>query len=210
MYINENNKMTVSGEVVSDFKFSHKSCGEGFYLFDLKVDRKSDESDIVPILVSERILDVSVSAIGANIRVTGELRTHSKQIENKSLLIIFMFAKDIENIESDKFVYENEIVLRGFVGKDPKYRETPRGREVADVILAVNRKYRKSDYIPLLVWERDARFISIKEVGTEIEVVGRFQSREYRKKIGEDEFETRTAYEVSVSKMEVLERGSKN
>lgn len=206
----ENNMVTLRGEIISDFQFSHETFREKFYLFDLKAERHSDAIDILPVIVSERLLDVKSSAIGAKVVVNGQLRSFNKQCGEKRKLILTVFTRDIENVEESDFYNENEIVLRGYICKEPVYRKTPLGREITDLVLAVNRPYGKSDYIPCICWERNARFLAMQQVGTEVEITGRFQSREYTKRIGETEYETRTVFEVSVSKLEVIENECKN
>lgn len=201
----ENNRATLRGEIVSDFQFSHEVFGEKFYLFDLKTERRSGTADILPVIVSERMLDVNSSAIGARVNINGQLRSFNETHGEHRKLILTVFARDIENVDEETELYdENIIVLRGYICKTPVYRKTPLGREVADLMLAVNRPYGKSDYIPCICWERNARFLAMLPVGTEIKIEGRFQSREYNKKIGEKEYETRTAFEVSVSRLEVV------
>ena len=199
----ENNNVILSGEITSDFRFSHEVFGEKFYLFDLKVNRFSENFDILPILVSERLVNVKQSALGATARIEGQLRSYSKRVGEKSHTIISVFVNEIENIDGSDFS-ENLVEIQGFVCKEPIYRKTPLGKDIADFWLAVNRPYGKSDYIPCIAWGRDAIFMGSQEVGTEIKVTGRFQSREYSKRIGEDLFETRTAYELSVQKLEVV------
>lgn len=203
MRFNENNEVILAGEIVSDFQFSYEVLGEGFYLFDLKVSRNSGNFDVLPVIVSERVVNVKESAIGATVKVEGQLRSYNKHIENRSHVILTMFTQKIENLEEGK-EYKNRVKLRGFICKQPTYRQTPLGRDISDFTIAVNRPYGKSDYIPCIAWSRNAVFLSMQDVGTEIEIEGRFQSREYKKRIGEEEFEIRTAFEVSVSNLEVV------
>lgn len=205
MKINDNNVVALKGEVISDFQFSHEVFGEGFYLFDLKVERCSAVVDILPILVSERLINVKESAIGARVIINGELRSYSKQSGEYRKVILTVFVKEIENVEETAEFDCNEIKLCGFLCKQPVYRKTSLSKmEITDFILAVNRPYGKKDYIPCICWERNARFLAMQPIGTEIEIEGRFQSREYKKLIGEGEYETRTAFEVSVGKLEVV------
>lgn len=202
----ENNKVTLSGEIVSNFEFSHECYGEGFYTAMLVCDRKSRKEDIVPIMVSERIVDVKADWIGWFVRVSGQFRSYSKHEGGRRHLILSVFAREFEVIGMLIFDdNKNQIFLDGHICKKPTYRETPLGREIADILLAVNRSYGKSDYIPCIAWGRNARFASGLEVGTRLQVDGRIQSREYQKRISDDEYETRTAYEVSVEKVEKVE-----
>lgn len=200
----DNNKVSICGEVVSGFTYSHDVFGEGFYLFDLKVNRLSDTEDIIPVMVSERIINVDNDYIGKAIDIKGQFRSYNKHNEEKSRLVLSVFAREVEVIDGI-YGIDNDIFLDGFVCKPPIYRKTPLGRDIADVLLAVNRPYGKSDYIPCILWGRNARFSESFEVGERIKVWGRIQSREYHKRIADEEFEKRTAYEVSVAKVESVE-----
>lgn len=203
----ENNQVTISGEIVSDFEFSHEVYGEKFYITQLEVERKSEITDIVPIMVSDRLADVKKDWTGQFAKISGQFRSFNKHEESKNRLVLSVFAREFEVLEDDgtiKPIDENKIFLDGYICKQPTYRKTPLGREIADILLAVNRPYGKSDYIPCIAWGRNARFAETLEVGTRLKVLGRIQSREYQKKISDNEYETRTVYEVSVSKLEVL------
>lgn len=202
----ENNQVVIMGEIVSDFVFSHEIFGEGFYMVDVKVPRLSDSSDIIPLMVSERLIDVDEDFKGLNIMVQGQFRSYNRHEERKNRLVLSVFAREIEFVEeTPESSKTNQIYLDGYICKEPIYRKTPLGREIADLLLAVNRPYGKSDYIPCICWGRNARFASGFVVGTRCEVWGRIQSREYMKKLSEDDVEKRVAYEVSVSKLEFLE-----
>lgn len=202
----ENNQVMVMGEIVSDFTYSHEIYGEGFYMVEMKVQRLSDSTDIIPIMVSERLLDVNEDYRGCIVVVSGQFRSYNRHEEHKNKLVLSVFAREIEFLdelwESTK---TNQIFLDGYICKEPVYRKTPLGREIADLLLAVNRPYGKSDYIPCICWGRNARYASGFQVGDRCLVWGRIQSREYMKKVSEDEIERRVAYEVSVSKLELPE-----
>lgn len=202
----ENNQVTLMGEIVSEFGYSHEIYGEGFYMADLQVNRLSDSADLIPLMVSERLLDVTQNYVGAKIAVIGQFRSYNRHEERKNKLVLSVFAREIEFIdeigESSK---TNQIFLDGYICKEPIYRKTPLGREIADLLLAVNRPYGKSDYIPCICWGRNARFASSFEVGNRCVVWGRIQSREYMKKLSDEEVEKRIAYEVSVSKLDLVE-----
>ena len=199
----ENNQVTIMGKIVSGFLYSHEIYGEGFYMVDVEVERLSDSTDIIPVMISERLLDVSQDYVGTCISVNGQFRSYNRHEEKKNKLVLSVFAREIEFIdEIDENAKSNQIFLDGFICKEPIYRKTPLGREIADVLLAVNRPYGKSDYIPCISWGRNARFASSFQVGDRCMVWGRIQSREYMKKISEEEQEKRVAYEVSVSKLE--------
>ena len=202
----ENNQVTIMGEVVGDFTFSHEIFGEGFYMVDVEVARLSESFDVIPVMVSERLLDVSADYKGCNLCVTGQFRSYNRHEEKKNKLVRSVFAREIEFIDViEESAKTNQIYLDGYICKEPVYRKTPLGREIADLLLAVNRPYGKSDYIPCICWGRNARYVSNFTVGSRCLVWGRIQSREYMKKISEEMTEKRVAYEVSVSKLELAE-----
>lgn len=203
----ENNQVTIMGEITGDFVYSHEIYGEGFYMVDVKVARLSDSSDVIPLMVSERLLNVKEDYKGAYICVSGQFRSYNRHEERKNRLVLSVFAREIEFLEEiGEGAKTNQIYLDGFICKEPIYRKTPLGREIADLLLAVNRPYGKSDYIPCICWGRNARYASTFEVGSRCGVWGRIQSREYMKKLSEEQSERRVAYEVSVSKLELLEK----
>lgn len=194
------------GEVVSDFVFSHEIFGEGFYMVDVNVPRLSDSSDVIPLMVSERLIDVEEDYKGLNIMVQGQFRSYNRHEERKNRLVLSVFAREIEFVdETPESSKTNQIYLDGYICKEPIYRKTPLGREIADLLIAVNRPYGKSDYIPCICWGRNARFASNFSVGTRCEIWGRIQSREYMKRLSDEDAEKRIAYEVSVSKLELVE-----
>lgn len=202
----ENNQVSIVGEVVSDFSFSHEVFGEGFYMLNVSVRRLSDSCDVIPLMISERLIDVNEDYRGAYIQATGQFRSYNRHEEKKNRLVLSVFVRELEFIEEEvENAKTNQIFLDGFICKMPVYRKTPLGREIADILLAVNRPYGKSDYIPCICWGRNARFASGFEVGGHTQIWGRIQSREYMKKIDEEESERRVAYEVSVSKLEYLD-----
>ena len=202
----ENNQVVIMGEIVSDFSFSHEIFGEGFYMVDVKVERLSDSNDMIPVMVSERLIDVTSDYRGQNIMVTGQFRSYNRHEERKNKLVLSVFARESEFVdETPEGSKTNQIYLDGYICKEPIYRKTPLGREIADLLLAVNRPYGKSDYIPCICWGRNARYANNFHVGTRCEIWGRIQSREYMKKLSEDQVEKRVAYEVSVSKLELLD-----
>ncbi len=201
----ENNQVTVMGTIVSSYRFSHEIFGENFYMVDVEVPRLSESADIIPVMISERIVDVDADARGLNVIINGQFRSYNRHESRKNRLLLSVFARDIEFVEE---VMENEktnqIYLDGYICKPPVYRKTPLGREITDLLLASNRPYGKSDYIPCICWGRNARYASGFEVGARCQIWGRIQSREYMKKISEEELEKRIAYEVSVSKLELF------
>jgi len=202
----ENNKVSVIGEITSEFTFSHEVFGEGFYLTTILVNRLSDQVDEIPLMVSERLMDVNRDYRGGIIEATGQFRSFNRHEGSRNRLVLSVFAREI-NFPDDYADYTktNQIYLDGYLCKTPIYRKTPLGREIADLLIAVNRPYGKSDYIPCIAWGRNARYAYNFEVGSRIRVWGRVQSREYTKKIGEEDMEKRIAYEVSVSKLEFVE-----
>ena len=200
----ENNQVSLVGEIVSDFTYSHKVYGEKFYMVDMAVKRISDFADTIPLMVSERLINVNEDFRGIYLSVSGQFRSFNRHEETRNRLVLSVFVRELEVLET---VYEddneNQIFLDGYICKEAVYRKTPLGREIADLLVAVNRSYGKSDYIPCICWGRNARFASTFEVGTHVQIWGRIQSREYVKKISDTEVENRVAYEVSVSKIEL-------
>lgn len=201
----ENNQVVLTGRIVSQFAFSHEVFGEGFYLTDLEVQRLSNQIDVIPVMVSDRLVDVTSDATDQVWEIEGQFRSYNKHEEGKNRLVLSVFAREVNILSDFEGNDTNSITLFGYICKPPVYRKTPLGREIADILLAVNRPYGKSDYIPCICWGRNARFASDLSVGTGLDVQGRIQSREYLKKISEDETEKRVAYEVSVSKIDVAE-----
>ena len=202
----ENNQVTIMGEIVSDFSYSHEVYGEGFYMVEVSVHRLSSFVDYIPVMVSERLVNVQESAEGKCVYITGQFRSFNRHEEHKNRLVLSVFAREFELVEQfEKENAANQIFLDGFICKESVYRKTPLGREIADLLVAVNRSYGKSDYIPCICWGRNARFAGKLKVGEHVAVWGRIQSREYQKRIGNDQIISKTAYEVSVSKMECLE-----
>ena len=211
----ENNYLTLVGEVTGEKRFSHEIYGESFYVFNLSIPRLSGNSDIIPITVSERLIKEDTLMEGKKLLVKGQFRSYNSYENEKNRLILTVFAKDIIEVEENneeeenemvkKDTITNEVVLVGYICKKPIYRQTPFGREISDLLLAVNRAYNKSDYIPCIAWGRNARFCQNLEVGTEVKVVGRVQSRNYEKKHEDGTVETRVAYEVSVGSLEVID-----
>jgi len=203
----ENNQVTVMGEIVSDFTFSHEIFGEGFYLVDVKVQRLSESVDVIPVMTSERLIDVNADYKGALISVSGQFRSYNRHEERRNKLVLSVFAREIEFVdEVEESAKSNQIFLDGYICKPPIYRKTPLGREIADVLLAVNRPYGKSDYIPCICWGRNARYAGSFQVGDRCMIWGRIQSREYVKKLDEETMEKRVAFEVSVGKLELCDK----
>lgn len=177
-------------------------------MVDVKCKRLSESYDIIPVMVSERLIDVTGDYTGALICVIGQFRSYNRHEEHKNRLVLSVFAREIGFIEEmEESSKTNQIFLDGYICKEPVYRKTPLGREIADLLLAVNRPYGKSDYIPCICWGRNARYANQFKVGERCAVWGRIQSREYMKKLDEDNVEKRIAFEVSVSKMELGEGG---
>ena len=199
----ENNQVSIMGKIASQFTFSHQVFGEGFYMLDVLVKRLSDSEDRIPVMVSERLVDVTEDYEGEYIQVTGQFRSYNRHEEKKNRLVLSVFAREISFVEDeDDSVKSNQIFLDGYICKPPVYRKTPLGMEIADLLIAVNRPYGKSDYIPCICWGRNARYASAFQVGGHVLIWGRIQSREYMKRLSDTESEKRTAYEVSVSKLE--------
>ena len=224
----ENNYLTLVGKVTSEKRFSHEIYGERFYSFDLLVPRLSGTPDIIPVTASERLFTDEMMVEGTKLLIKGQFRSYNSYENEKNKLILTVFAKDIEKLEEEvqeveeiesvdeeseetakrefirKDAVTNEVVLVGYICKKPIYRQTPFGREIADILLAVNRAYNKSDYIPSIAWGRNARFCQNIEVGTEVKIVGRIQSRNYEKKLEDGSIIKKVAYEVSIGSLEVV------
>lgn len=202
----ENNQVTIMGEIASEFIFSHEVFGEGFYTMEVSVKRLSNSDDIIPLMVSERLIDVTQDFRGEHIEAYGQFRSYNKHEDEKNKLVLSVFVREILFVEEElDGTKSNSIFLDGYICKTPIYRKTPLGREIADLLLAVNRPYGKSDYIPCICWGRNARFASSFEVGEHVHILGRIQSREYVKRISETESKKRIAYEVSVGKLECVD-----
>ena len=194
-----NNKVYLKGEIVTEAKFSHEIYGEGFYEMEVMVKRLSGQSDVLPVTISERLIESKNLKIGSEICAIGQFRSYNKQVDGKSKLMLTVFVRELLDYDYGK--NPNNIALLGYICKPPIYRTTPFNREIADVLIAVNRAYNKSDYIPCIAWGRNARFVKNLTVGEKIAISGRIQSREYQKKLSETETKLMTAYEVSVSKL---------
>ena len=215
----ENNYLTLVGRVTGEKKFSHEIYGEKFYTFNLSIPRLSGNADIIPITISERLISEDTLTEGKKLLIKGQFRSYNSYQNEKNRLILTVFAKDIQGIEEPAEQEENdivkkeettnEVVLIGFVCKKPIYRQTPFGREIADLLLAVNRAYNKSDYIPTIAWGRNARFCQNLEVGAQVKIVGRVQSRQYEKKYEDGTSEMKVAYEVSICSLELLNEEGK-
>lgn len=200
----ENNQVHLRGKMVTGFSFSHELLGEGFYTAQVTVDRLSEVTDTIPIMVSERLIDVTQDYIGKYVEIRGQFRSYNQYNEEHNRLILHVFATKMEILEEEDYPI-NKIYLDGYICKPTVYRKTPLGREISDVLLAVNRSYHKSDYIPCICWGRNARYASSLEVSSHLQMEGRIQRRESSKRISETETESRTAYEVSVGSMKLLE-----
>ena len=199
----ENNQVTIMGKVATEFSFSHEVFGEGFYMVEVEVKRLSNSEDRIPLMISERLIDVTQDYTGEYIMVHGQFRSYNRHEEQKNRLVLSVFVREISFMEEEPDgTKTNSIWLDGYICKEPIYRKTPLGREIADLLLAVNSPYGKSDYIPCICWGRNARYASGFEVGEHVQLLGRIQSREYVKRISDTETEKRVAYEVSVSKLE--------
>lgn len=199
----ENNQVTIMGKVATEFSFTHEVFGEGFYMVEVEVKRLSNSEDRIPLMISERLIDVTQDYTGEYIMVHGQFRSYNRHEEQKNRLVLSVFVREISFMEEEPDgTKTNSIWLDGYICKEPIYRKTPLGREIADLLLAVNRPYGKSDYIPCICWGRNARYASGFEVGEHVQLLGRIQSREYVKRISDTETEKRVAYEVSVSKLE--------
>lgn len=195
----QNNRVFLKGTIASEARFSHEVYGEGFYEMDVVVKRLSGQEDVLPITVSERLIESKGLKKGSELCAVGQFRSYNKLIDGKSKLMLTVFIREI--VQDTGARNPNNIVLSGYICKPPVYRTTPFAREISDVLIAVNRAYNKSDYIPCIAWGRNAKFVKNLAVGERIALAGRIQSREYTKKISETETKIMTAYEVSICKL---------
>lgn len=203
----ENNVVTIAGKVFSNAEFSHEVYGEGFYSFLLEVPRLSECYDRIPVTISERLINKQQLELGRHVEIEGQFRSYNNYHSEGNKLILTVFAREINFLDEDAVVKNpNQIFLNGFICKKPVYRTTPFGREITDILLAVNRPYNKSDYIPCIAWGRNARYSESLEVGDNIKIWGRIQSRDYQKKYENGEVVTKTAFEVSITKMELVSK----
>ncbi len=209
--IENTNEVVIVGKLRGRMEFSHKIYGEGFYNFFLEVPRLSGYTDILPVTVSERLIyGMDLEVCDNNLEIQGQLRSYNKLVEGNNRLILTVFARELGILDSDdKVKNPNHIFLDGYVCKKPLYRTTPFGREITDLLVAVNRSYGKSDYIPCIAWGRNARFAEKLLVGDRIKIWGRVQSREYQKRRHDGEVVNKTAFEVSISKMESVNENNK-
>jgi len=203
---NGNNFIDIGGRITSEFEFSHEIYGEGFYRFDVEVGRLSGAGDILPVTVSERIVDKEAMIPGQLVRINGQIRSYNNYVEvdKRNKLVLTVFARDLEIICDLPEQNPNEVFLDGYLCKPAVYRTTPFGREISDLLIAVNRSYNKSDYIPCIAWGRNARYASKLTVGDRVRLWGRMQSRQYQKRLETGEVLEKTAFEVSVSKIEII------
>lgn len=201
----ENNQVRISGEMTSDFGFSHEVFGEGFYTAQITIRRESGQKDRILVMASERLVDVKRKWIGQSAEVSGQIRSYDRHEGERNHLELLVFASKMKirdmggkKIRSD----ENNVFLAGYVCKMPFYRRTPMGREITDLLLAVRMPYGKSVYVPCICWGRNARYAEGFEPGQPVQTRGRIQSRDYQKKISDKEYEARVAYEVSISSLQ--------
>ncbi len=201
----QSNYIRIVGKINSNLEFSHEVFGEKFYEFSMEVPRLSDTKDLLPVIISERLINDIDMSPGNFIVIDGQFRSYNRYEETSNKLLLRVFVRDIL-VPGDEFEelirHPNEVFLNGYLCKETKFRTTPFGREITDMLIAVNRSYNKSDYIPCIAWGRNARYCEKLEVGDHIKIWGRIQSRKYQKKCENDTYETKTAYEVSVTKLE--------
>ncbi len=197
----ENNNISIIGYAESDPVFSHRVMDEDFYKISVRVPRLSEAEDVLPVTISEKLICPWLRE-GVKVKVVGQLRSYNKYSESGTHLVLTVFVKEIDLAELGSDENPNEIFINGYICKPPVYRKTPFGREITDLIVAVNRAFNRSDYIPAIAWGRNAVFAEKLEVGTNVQIWGRLQSREYVKRISDTESETRTAYELSITKID--------
>ena len=199
----ESNIAELCGAVLSELKYSHKTYGEIFYTFVLGIERRSGYIDEINIMVSERLIFDNPPRLNDFVEIKGQVRTYNELSEGRNKLNVVVFAKEI--YLSENFGYnENYVYLEGFLCKEPLKRTSPLGRDICDLMMAVNRMYNKSDYIPCIAWGRNAGYAESLGVGTKLSVEGRIQSIDYRKKLEDGSSEMRKAFEVSIVKIEEI------
>lgn len=205
----ETNLVKVVGKITSEKEFSHELYGERFYVLTLEVPRLSESKDLLSVTISERLLINIDIYMGQYVIIEGQLRSYNRYIDSANRLILTIFAREIKIPDEEELIEAqrtpNEIYLDGYICKKPAYRTTPFGREITDLLIAINRPYNKSDYIPCIAWGRNARFCESLIVGDHIKLWGRVQSRDYQKRLPCGKIESKIAYEVSISKLEFIE-----
>lgn len=202
----DNNNVEIGGEIIEEIRFSHEIYDEKFYKFLIKTKRLSDYEDILPVIISERLVNLEEIKVGKIVKISGQFRSYNLQTETRNRLLLSIFVKEIEFTEDEKVLTLNDANFVGYICKEPVYRKTPLGREIADVLIAINRTYKKSDYVPCILWGRNAKFCETLNVGDLVKLNGRIQSRTYEKKNPDGEIMKKTAYEVSVSKFGYMEK----
>ncbi|MBR5271693.1 MAG: single-stranded DNA-binding protein [Clostridia bacterium] len=205
---NTNNQAIVIGTIETDFELNHEIYAEKFYTFSIQIPRLSGAADSVRIMISERLIMEGEYKIGDLVEITGQFRSYNSYDNGSNKLVLTVFAKDISHCDEEENKNPNSLFLNGYICKEPIYRTTPFGREITDILLAVNRSYNKSDYIPIIAWGRNARFAKTLNVGDNVKLWGRIQSRNYQKRISDDEVVTKTAYEVSINRMELVDENA--
>ena len=204
---NTNNQAVIIGTIESEFELNHEIYAEKFYTFNVSIPRLSGAADSVRIMISERLIMDGEYKVGDRVEISGQFRSYNSYDNGSNKLVLTVFAKDIVlcDEENDETKNPNSLFLNGYICKEPVYRTTPFGREITDILLAVNRSYNKSDYIPIIAWGRNARFAKNLQVGDNVKLWGRIQSRKYQKRLSEEEVVTKTAYEVSINRMELVD-----
>lgn len=200
----QTNSVFLQGRIGSTIEYSHDLYGERFYEFKLNVPRLSEHLDVIPITASEQL--VNSLKEDELIAVSGQFRSFNRPDGERSRLILSVFAREILPPLAE--VNPNTAELIGYICKPPIYRTTPFNREICDVLLAVNRAYSKSDYIPCIAWGKNARLIKNAPVGQKLDVSGRIQSRQYTKRLDDGDVQIRTAYEFSIGAVEFMQKES--
>ena len=203
-YWNENAGRFV-GCVLSEPVFSHENHGEDYFRIMLQIARLSGSADTLPLLVSRTQLEQTPVFAGERLAAEGEVRSFNNRSGVGSKLVLTVFVRTLRSAQADEPDC-NRLTLQGTLCRAPIYRRTPLGREICDLTLAVNRRYGRADYLPCICWGTVARNCAERAVGDELRLEGRFQSRSYVKKLGEQSV-SRTAYEVSAMSVQLLEQG---
>lgn len=198
----ESNVVCIAGEIISDFEFSHQFNEKKFYKCKIKITRNSGAADVIPVMTPGHLIDPKTDYTGIRAIIVGSYHSRKVFSGGRMRLELFVFAKDVIWANTAD---ENLVLLKGVISKSPIFRKTPKGRSITDIMLIVKREGGKTDYIPCVAWGENAMLASQLDVGTEVRIEGRIQSREYQKRLSESCSILKMAYEVSISQMEVTE-----
>lgn len=193
MNVTDTNRAQLSGKVLAPLQYSHTAYDIDFFSGKLCCRRLSGKEDILPFLVPASMTELLHTG---EVLLRGQIRSYNEYSPEGTHLRLKLFVRQCVGQSVGDC---NTVLLEGHICKKPVYRETPFGRQITDLLLAVNRAHGKSDYIPVIVWGKNAQFARELQVGQKIRAEGRFQSRSYEKQLSDGASEQRTAYEISAS-----------